>query len=65
VIAEVALAERHLLAGDLGVVGVDRREVGEHPGAVEALPPERVVREAVLLVPAELLGDEPMQPAAA
>jgi hypothetical protein len=50
---------------DLGVVGVDRREVGEHPGAVEALPPERVVREAVLLVPRQLLGDEAVMPPAA
>ena len=43
----------------LGVVGVDRREVGEDPGAVDALPPERVVREPVGLVPGDLLGEEP------
>ena len=43
---------------DLGVVRVDRREVGEHPRAVDALPPERVVREAVGAVPRQLLGDE-------
>jgi hypothetical protein len=40
---------RQLGGRDLGVVGVDRREVGEHPGAVDALPPERVVREPVVL----------------
>ena len=59
VVLEVAGRVGDLGRGDLGVVGVDRREVGEHPRAVEALPPERVVREPVLLVPRELLGDEP------
>ena len=42
-----------------GVVGVDRREVGEDPGAVDALPPEGVVGEHVDLVPGDLLGEEP------
>ena len=32
--------------------------MGEHPGAVDALPPERRVREAVGAVPRQLLGDE-------
>ena len=41
------------------VVGVDGREVGEDPGAVDALPPEGVVRELVGLVPRDLLGEEP------
>ena len=58
VLLEVRDREVELLGGDLGVVGVDRWEVREHPGAVEALPPERAVREQVLLVPTELLGDE-------
>ena len=60
VLVEVAAREpRPARPADLGVVGVDRREVGEHPRPVEALPPERAVREAVLLVPRQLLGDEP------
>ncbi len=55
-----ALARLGALGGaDLGVVGVDGREVGEDPGAVETLPPERVVREAVRPIPRELLRDEP------
>ena len=43
-------------AGHLGVVGVGRREVREDPGAVDALPPEGVVREVVGLVPATSSG---------
>jgi hypothetical protein len=43
-------------------VGVRRREVGEHPGAVDTLPPERVVGEPVDLVPRHLLGQEPADP---
>jgi hypothetical protein len=58
VVLEVGDREVEFLRCDLGVVGVDRREVGEHLRAVEALPPERAVGERVLLVPAELLGDE-------
>ena len=46
------LGRRHL-----GVVGVDRREVGEQPGAVDPLPPERVMRETVGLIPRQLLGE--------
>ncbi len=65
VLAEVALGVAHLLGRDHRVVGVDRREVGEHLAAVEATPAERRVREAVLLVPAELLGDEAVAPAGA
>ena len=60
---EVGDRERELGRCDLGVVGVDRREVGEHLRSVEALPPERAVRELVLLVPAQLLGDEPVHAA--
>ena len=62
VLGEVALRVCELAAGQVGVVGVDRREVGEHPGPVQALPPEGVVRELVLLVPGDLLGQEPLRP---
>ena len=58
-----SLGERDLLGYHLGVVGVDRREVREHPRPVDALPPERVVRHAVLPVPRQLLCDEPAAPA--
>ena len=58
-LGEVALGAGELVAGEVGVVGVDRREVREDAGAVDALPPERVVREAVRLVPGDLLGEEP------
>ena len=33
--------------------------MGEHSTAVDALPPERVVRHRVDLVPGDLLGEEP------
>ena len=58
VLLEVPLGIVHLGCRDLGVVRVDRRKVREHPSAVEALPPERRMRKQVLLVPAQLLGDE-------
>ena len=60
-VGEVAGRVRHLGAGHLGAVGVGRREVREDAGAVEALPPERVVREAVGGVPGDLLGEEPLR----
>ena len=60
VVREVAFAEHHLGAGHLGVVGVHRGEVREHARAVEAFPPKRAVGETVLLVPAQLLGHEPV-----
>src|SRR3954462_6686646 len=40
-------------------VRVRGREVHEDAGAVDAGPPEAVVRHAVHLVPGELLGEEP------
>jgi len=40
-----------LLRGQLRVVAVDRREVRENPGAVDALPPHRGMRKPVVLVP--------------
>ena len=45
--------------GRLGVVGVVRREVGEHLAAVDPLPGERVVLGRVEAVPRELLREEP------
>ena len=65
VILVVARAPAKLL--DLGgrVVGVGRREVGEHLGAVDPLPHERVVRRRVEPVPRELLCEEAPDPGAA
>ncbi len=60
VVLEVRDREVELLGCDLGVVGVDRREVREDSRSVQPLPPERVVREPVLFVPTQLLGDETM-----
>src|SRR3954468_16380170 len=56
---EVALRIVHFGRGDLGVVRVDWWKVRQYAGAVEALPPEGRVGEQVLLVPTQLLGDEP------
>ena len=61
-VAEVGRRVGQVGAGQVGVVGVDRREVGEHSGAVDALPPEGVVREGVGGVPRDLLGQEPPHP---
>ncbi len=36
--------------------------MGEHPAAVDPLPPEGVVRKGVGLVPGDLLGEEPVHP---
>ncbi|MEJ7720155.1 MAG: hypothetical protein WKF58_06760 [Ilumatobacteraceae bacterium] len=58
VIREVGRREGELFGRHLCVVRVDGREVREHPCAVESLPPERVVREPVRLVPRELLCHE-------
>ena len=55
-VLEVARGVRDLAALHRAVVGVDRREVREDPGAVDALPQEGVVRELVDLAPADLLG---------
>ena len=63
VLGEVLDRVRAFGRRDLGVVRVDRREVGEDPGAVEAFPPERVVGEPVLLVPRQLLRHEACHPA--
>ena len=62
VLGEVGDGVRAFGRRDLGVVGVDGREVGEHAGAVEPFPPERVVGEAVLLVPRQLLRHEAGHP---
>jgi hypothetical protein len=37
-------------------------EVGEHTCTIEPLPPERVVRQAVVLIPAQLDGKEVVEP---
>ena len=43
-----------------GVGAVVRRgaEVGEYLGAVQSLPPEAVIRQPVVLAPADLDGEE-------
>ena len=58
VILVVARAPAQLLDVGGRVVGVGRREVGEHLGAVDPLPRERVVRRRVEPVPGQLLGEE-------
>ena len=58
VVGVVPFGVVQLRGHQLRVVGVDRREMGEHPGAVDALPPEGVVWHAVGLVPGDLLGEE-------
>ena len=62
VVGVVAFGVRELAGYQLRVVGVDRREVGEDPGAVDPLPPEGVVRHAIGLVPGDLLGEEVLGP---
>ncbi len=52
------LGAREVLPGEVGVVGVHRREVREDPAPVDALPEERVVRHRVGLVPRLLLREE-------
>ena len=54
----ILLDVREFFAGELAVVGVGGREVRVLGRAVDALPPERVVREHGELVPADLLGEE-------
>ena len=63
VLLEVAFGVSHLPWRDLGVVGVDRWEMGQHTCAIDTLPPERRMWEEVLLVPTQLLSDEPRTPA--
>ena len=58
-LAVAALRPGQFPAGELGVVGVHRREVREQAGAVDALPPEGGVRHGVRFVPGNLLGQEP------
>ncbi|MDQ0727986.1 hypothetical protein QFZ21_002986 [Microbacterium sp. W4I20] len=61
VLLELTRGLRDLHAAQLRVVGVHRREVREHLRAVDALPLEGVVREHVLLVPRDLLREEPLE----
>ena len=49
---------REVTRGEVAVVRVHGREVSEHLGAVDPLPPKRVVRHLVGLVPGDLLGQE-------
>ncbi|ORT58383.1 hypothetical protein BKD26_19095 [Streptomyces sp. CB03238] len=58
-VGEVPLRTGQFPAMDTRVVRVDGREVREDAGAVDALPPERVVRHPVRLVPRQLLREEP------
>ena len=58
VILVVARAPAQLLDVGGRVIRVGRREVGEHLGAVDPLPRERVVRRRVEPVPGQLLGEE-------
>ena len=70
-LVEVAPGAQHLLRRHHAVVGRAVRqmadfvrrghEVGQHPCAVDALPPEQLVGQAVILVPADLRRDEPVQ----
>jgi hypothetical protein len=59
VVLEVLDPEAELADAHVAAVGVGRREVGEDPGSVDALPQEAVVGQDVVLVPGELLGQEP------
>ena len=55
---ELGLGELELHGAQVGVVGIDRREVREDAGTVDALPPEGVVRHPIGVVPGEFLGEE-------
>ena len=57
-LGELVGGPRELGRRQVGVVGVDGREVGEHPAAVDPFPPEGVVRDAVGVVPGQLLCEE-------
>ena len=65
VVLEVARRAAQLGDGRLGVVGVGRREVGEHRAAVDPDPAEGVVLGRVEAVPRELLREEAVDPGAA
>jgi len=58
VILVLARAPAQLLHLGGGVVGVGRREVGEHLRAVDPLPRERVVLGRIEPVPRQLLCEE-------
>jgi hypothetical protein len=51
-------APHHLLGGEVAVVGVGGREMGEDPAPVDPLPYKGVVLRLVGVVPRELLGEE-------
>ncbi len=57
-LGETSLAMKELPDREFTVVGVGGWAVREDARAVDALPPERVVREGVEFVPAEFLGEE-------
>ncbi len=59
---EVLFSVREFGTAQLRHVRVRGRKVGEYPRAVDAFPPEGVVRHPVHLVPADLLGEEPALP---
>ena len=51
--AAVVLRADHAFGLEHGAVGVFRREMGEHGGAVDSFPEETLVREAVELAPCD------------
>ena len=59
VVLEVVDREPELADTDVAVVSISRWKVGEDPRAVDALPEETVVGHDVVLIPPELLGEEP------
>ncbi len=59
VVLEVLDSPPELADAHVPAVGVSGREVGEDPGTVDALPEEAVMGKDVVLVPGELLGEEP------
>ena len=65
VVLEARGARAQLGDRDHRVVGVGRRHVHEHLGAVDPGPRERVVRRLGELVPGQLLGEEAVDPRAA
>ena len=61
--AQILGGRRHRVVGAGKGAKVGRRaEVGQHLGAVQPLPPEGVIGQAIVLAPADLDGEEVLQP---